>query len=61
MGCLGALVGLAMAAGGGYFWHSSGDFLWSGVVCVIGVVILLGYLIRFGGAGIFDDIGDMFL
>lgn len=45
MGCLIALIGLGMAIGGGIGWAAGGAFLWWGVVCVIGIIILFCFLV----------------
>lgn len=63
MGCLIALAGLAMAIGGGIGWATSGAFLWWGVVCVIGLLILFVFACMAGAGGDFaeslGDIGDI--
>lgn len=60
MGCLIALVALAMAGGGGYGWYSTGDFLWWGVVCVVGLIILFVYACALGvGGDAIDGLGDI--
>lgn len=62
MGCFIALLGLAMAIGGGIGWATSGAFLWWGVVCIIGILILLCFIVAASkgsaAGGIFDGIGD---
>lgn len=63
MGCLLALVFMGMAGGGGYFWATTGNFLWGGLVCIIGLIGLFCYLVALtkGAAlGGLDDIGDIF-
>ena len=60
MGCLIGLLGLAMAIGGGIGWFTSGAFLWWGLVCVIGILILFVCACAAGAGGDFaDGLGDM--
>jgi len=64
MGCLVAVILLAMAGGGGYGWYATHHFLWWGPVCLTGIVGLLIYMcvLTKGGAGIdgvFDSLSDI--